>query len=69
MEGTGILMCEASEIGLKPGEWPHILIIYDDQGNRPSFAAYLQGFDRVDGEIMSANYKNQGFPEVRILND
>lgn len=65
-EETRNLVTEASDIGLKPGQWPEQIVVQSDKGeaswqrsNSISFA----------GEFMGYNYVNGSTWTLRIYND
>jgi hypothetical protein len=63
------LLCEASDIGLAPGEWPDFIAVVDD-----SDVGYLFGFPQFtrthDDDVMLATYKTADLKfDLVVLND
>ena len=64
------VVTEASDLGLKPGEWPDFIAIVDDM--RQGYLIQRANAElSKDGEILWMNYieKNGSLPVVKIFND
>jgi len=58
---------DASDLGLRPGEWPQQMFMVDVDGKNVQF--YLEGFKRTpDGDVIAAYYSNLGCT-VTVFND
>jgi len=62
------LVCEASEIGLRPGEWPEFIGILDDENE--GFLFRKGSPDVLDGELHAFRYRSRvGNHELLVIND
>lgn len=64
------ISAEASDLRLRPGEWPDFIAILDE--SNAGFLVRLARLEKApDGDVMFAVYQDQtgSLPEVRIYND
>ena len=64
------VVAEASELGLKPGEWPDMIAITDDL-NQGYLVIKATAKRNADGDVMWVEYMDRAghLPVVRIFND
>ena len=68
-EGNKNFITEASDLGLKPGEWPELIVIIDDEHKR-KFS--FKRFTRIAGEsdeLYGYSYKTEHGFELDVYND
>lgn len=66
--GEAALVAEASELGLRPGEWPQFIAVVDDANE--GFLFERGNFRVQNEELMAVTYRTQhGEFELTVLND
>jgi hypothetical protein len=64
----GIAHAEASDIGVRPGEWPDFIAILDDRNE--GFLLVFRSFERREGDILWAEYAaRSGSLVAHVFND
>jgi len=65
-KSDGVLVAEASQLGMKPGQWPTAVILDGDgRHGRYNHAGPL----RYNGEVCGHKYKNYVGAMIHIFND